>query len=116
MGETNVRANASEKIILACNNIQWINFQLSHLRASYELVAGAQKDPELKNSLLEGIKRHEAILEAAAEKLTPILEDLSDYLNACDAVTKIDERVLSPGNEVVLLGMDEYEKDYSDPY
>lgn len=113
MKEEKIRASASEKIILACNNIQWINFQLSHLIAAYENMSLINTG-QVKDTILHGIKRHEAALQAAAEKLMPILEDLSNYQNACDAVTRLDERVLGPGNEVVLLGMDEYENDYEE--
>lgn len=89
-----------------------MNLQLAQLIAGYEIVVAAESDQKVKDALIDGIKSHEAILESAVERLTPILEDMSNYLNGCNAVTKLDERILGPGNEVVLLGMDELENDY----
>lgn len=110
----NNRATSNEKIILACHNIQWIAYQLSQLIASHAMSAAVNGGKIANESAIGLMKRHESALEQAAEKLKPILEDLSNYYDGIDAATQLDVRVLNPGNEVVLLGWDEYDKGYTD--
>lgn len=94
------KASNHEKIILALANLNWISNSLNQLYLFY-----APNHP-----LGDEIDRFMSRLSA---KLKNDLEFASNYMSNLDGVTMLDERVLSPGNQVVLLGMDEYETDYS---
>lgn len=110
----NSRATSNEKIMLACNNIQWVSYQLSQLIASKAICAGLSGSKEANEIALASMKDCESVLDKAAESLKPVLESLTNYYNNIDAATQLDVRVLNPGNEVVLLGWDEYEKGYTE--
>jgi enamine deaminase RidA (YjgF/YER057c/UK114 family) len=108
------RASVHEKIMLACNNIQWHNYQLSQLIAGSTFAATMSGNKQFVEQVQAANEAHNAVLEQALQNLSTVLEAVGNYVNGIDAVTKIDIRVTTPGNEIVLLGMDELEKDYDD--
>lgn len=107
----NNRATSSEKIILACNNIQWLSNCISQLILDTNIALPLAPDGSFKNIIEENLKSHSKVLDQAADILKDVVEAMSNYLNNIDAMTKMDERILRPGNEILLLGMDEYEND-----
>ncbi|SKA30111.1 hypothetical protein SAMN04488128_103224 [Chitinophaga eiseniae] len=107
-------ASTSEKIILACNNIQWANARIAALQTEMRHHKYTMERDEHRSTMDEIITRNESTLQRALSSLAPVLEDLGNYLNDCDAVAQLDIRALRVGNEVVLLGKDEYDIDYED--
>src|ERR1044072_7262492 len=105
-------ASSQEKITLACNNICWIANGLTQLMASHGFMLTQTTDKAKYNALMQAMANHSDVLEKAAEALKPLLEELSNYMNTVDGVTTLDIRVLTPGNKIVLLGMDELERSY----
>lgn len=110
---TRDKASVHEKIILACNNIQWHNYQLSQLIAQFGFIAAGLPDgtPQKRN-LIQAMECHQTVLDQALKNLGCVLEAIGNYVNGIDAVTQLDVRVTTPGNEVVLLGMDDLETNY----
>ena len=57
-------------------------------------------------------ERKEFLLKILAD-VTKAMEECMDFLNGCDAVLPVDERIMKVTSEILIFGMDDVELEYN---
>lgn len=101
------RLDSFSKILIATAQV---NYMAAAINGVNEQIKFLKDNPFHQ----EGIKQRDAILAQTEDKLSDIMEDLGNYMNNNDCLTKIDERVTTVAFNIIQRGMDEVETIYPD--
>ena len=100
MPEIQTKLDQQSKILLATQTINYLSHQLYGLNRQLKFIGD---DPVMA----ERIKENEKVLNGTVERLSRLVEDLSNYMNGIDAVNPIDAKVALAANRILLFNQDD---------
>ena len=110
---TEINKNAMSQKLDSLSKILVATGQINYMAAS---INGANEQlkflPDKEGFMKEGIKEMDEFLNEVVVKLSSVLEDMGNLINARDCICHIDTRVSKVPFEILIQGMDDVEYDY----
>jgi hypothetical protein len=102
------KLDSLSKIIIATGQINYMAVSIDSVNEQIKFI------PDKKGVHKEGIEARDEILAETVTKLAAIMEELGNFVNNTDCICHIDTRVAATPFEIIIQGMDDCEKDYTD--
>lgn len=101
------------KILLATGQI---NYMASSIDGVTSDIRSLSRDPKYdpRGWHKSRAEANDRVLGETVRKLAKIMEEMGNYINACDIICPLDERVAKVPFEIVISEMDDTEKKYDE--
>lgn len=107
MNKESEKLDPLSKILVATGAINYLSNCLYSVNRDIKSVV--HNNPRQREILEPGILQREDVLFSTVKKLSVIMEELGNILNAHDSICQIDERVTDEAFKIVVHGEDNIE-------
>lgn len=102
------KLDSFSKILIATGQINYMAASIDSVNQQMKFI------PDEKNVHAGGIEARDILLEQTVKKLTEVMNDLGEIINAHDCICAIDVRVSKVPFEILIEGKDDTDNDYED--
>lgn len=95
------KLDSLSKILVATGAINYMAAQIYTVNDQMKFI------PDKDGIHKEGIRVKDEVLAQAVIKLSEIMEDLGDLINAHDCISPIDEYITTPAFDIIVQGNDD---------